>query len=435
MAKLKSSKPALAKQVVVKKRLKNAGNKITSGNTKKRKADVFEVPNFDNNDVEEFTTIKTTKDIQRKVKRPLVLAPRDVDLDAGVEVKKSKKNKRVADVESAAEADSLTSKFQRYKINVADVESSIRGILKIAANNKELGNKLFDDDFPIFLQVNMFKIPNARGYDKHLFRVPLKNPLLAQDSEVCLIVPDVKGIPNKEHERHQEHYEALLRSKNVTGIKKIMTFHEFRTDYETFELKSRLADLYDAFLVDGRISGKVVHKGGSVFYKRRKVPVAIKLNASKLAEHIDAALRKAYFDINMKGDSCMVQFGKSDLGVADLMENVWSVVEFLDAKFPGGMANVRSLYVFAHKCPSIPIYVSFVNPNDVKVPELRPTRPKAYKTYRDELSTELDTRVVVKPSGRVIIKRKHGKRNEIISETKESVSGTKVITKSRNKKL
>ncbi|CAG9763125.1 unnamed protein product [Ceutorhynchus assimilis] len=296
------------------------------------------------------------------------------------------------------------------QINPDDVKAALKGVVKFASENPNLQKQLFSEEFPIFLQINSFKIPKARGAVKKVFRVPLKNSPLPPDADVCLIVPDVKGIPNKEHEKHVEHYEAILLNKNVTNIKKIMTFHEFRTEYDTFELKNRLVDLYDIFLVDGRISGKVVHKCGSIFYKKRKVPVAIKLHIPKLKDHLEQALKKAFFQISLKSDSNMVQVGYSKMKLKHLMDNVQSVVQFIKRKFPGGIENIRSLNVYAHRGSSIPIYFSLKNPNEIKVPKLINKKPKAYKAYKGELTTQYNAEVIVKPTGDVLVKRKKTKQ-------------------------
>lgn len=245
------------------------------------------------------------------------------------------------------------------KVKSDDIKNAINGVIKFVTENPRLQNKLFNEEIPLFLQINSFKIPKTKGPVKQLFRIPLTNSTLPSHADICLIVPDVKGIPNKEHERHVEHYESLLSSKDVKGIKKIMTFHEFRTEYDTFELKNRLADLYDAFLVDGKISGKVVHKCGSIFYKKRKVPISVKLHVAKLKSHIEQSLKKAFFQINLKSDSSSVQIGNSKMTVKHLVENVYSVLQFIEKKFPGKLDNIRSLNVTAHRGSSIPIYVSF----------------------------------------------------------------------------
>ncbi|XP_050311248.1 ribosomal L1 domain-containing protein 1-like [Anthonomus grandis grandis] len=327
----------------------------------------------------------------------------------------------------------------------ADVKTAIKGVIKFASENPKLQNNLFNEEFPLFLQINSFKIPKSRGAVKKVFRVPLAHSPLSQDPDVCLIVPDVKGIPNKEHERHLEHYETLLRSKDVTGIKKIMTFHEFRTEYDTFELKQRLVDLYDIFLVDGRISGKVVHKGGSIFYNKRKVPIAVKLHLPKLKSHLEESLKKAFLLLNWHSDSHAVQIGHSKMKVSQLAANVNSVVRFIEKQFPGGMENVRSLNVYAFRGSSVPVYLSLKDPNEVEVPTLTTRKPKSYKQFSGELTTQYNANILVKPSGQVVVRRskKYNQNNQdenitdadILRENKKSAKGEGETKQGKKRKM
>ena len=250
----------------------------------------------------------------------------------------------------------ITEWAEKFRIEPTNVQKSVEGLIKFTSENPKLKNNLFSDEqFPIYIQINSFKVPRNHS---RIARIPLKHSVFTPDSEICLIVADVKGIPNKSHEQHLEHYEKLLRQKGVNNVKKIMTFHEFRTDYETFELKNRLVELYDAFLVDGKISGKTVKKCGKIFYKKRKIPTAVKLRATKLKDHIDQTLRKTPLYLHSKGDSFMVQIGHSDMKVEELVENAYYVVNGLDKEFPGGFGNVRSLNLRAHRGLSIPIYTT-----------------------------------------------------------------------------
>ncbi|KAJ8974710.1 hypothetical protein NQ317_000376 [Molorchus minor] len=106
-----------------------------------------------------------------------------------------------------------------------------------------------------------------------------------------------------------------------------------------------------------------------------------------------------------------------------MVENVFSIVEFLNNNFPGGFANIKGLQVNAHRATSIPIYASFKSPNDVKVPEVKPKKPTAYKTYTDELTTLDNAKVTVKPTGEVLVQRIEtgGNKDESILITDEDI--------------
>lgn len=231
----------------------------------------------------------------------------------------------------------------------------LNGVLKFHSENLKLKNQLFEEQFPLFLQISCYKVP--KGYSK-ICRIPLRHSLYNAESEVCLIVSEVKGIKNAEHDQHKEHYEKLLSDKDISNIKNIMTFQEFRTEYETFEQKNRLVDLYDVFLADSKISGKVVHKCGKIFYTKRKVPTSVKLQMTKLKEHIDKTLSKTFLHLHLKGNCYTVQVGHSKMTITELQENFQSIIEFLEKDFPGGMDNIMGIQIFAPRVPSIPVYFS-----------------------------------------------------------------------------
>lgn len=235
------------------------------------------------------------------------------------------------------------------------IQKALKGILQFHSENPKLKNQLFNEQYPVFLQITCFKVP--KGNSK-IFRIPLKHSLYNEESEICLIVSEVKGIQNSEYDQHKEHYEELLSKKGVDNIKNIMTFHEFRTSYETFEQKNRLVDLYDVFLADSKISGKVVKKCGKIFYKKRKVPAAVKLQVSKLKEHINKTLSKTFFHMHLQGNCSTLQVGHSKMTISQLKENVQNVQHFLESDFPGGFDNVMGITIFAPRAPSVPIYCS-----------------------------------------------------------------------------
>lgn len=242
---------------------------------------------------------------------------------------------------------------EKYHIQVDTVISAFNGVVKLLDLHLKKTNELFDDEQPVFLQITCIKIPVC---PERILRIPLKHSLLTDSSDICLIVPDVRGIPIKEYERVVEHYEQNLHSKNVKNIKTIMPYHQLKYEYGQFELKRRLVELYDVFLVDGKISGYVVHQLGKIFYDKRKLPVPIRLQVPNLKESIDKALHKTALPLHGKGDTYVVQVGHSKMDVVKIVENVYAVIESLEKEFPGGWENIRALYLKGTKTESVPIY-------------------------------------------------------------------------------
>nr|CAH7744515.1 unnamed protein product [Callosobruchus chinensis] len=380
----------------------------------------------------------------RKSLGPVPLNPAKKKLEDSISFLKSPKSKKkdVISNEKAlkvhkvkkSQIDVATDPVEKNNIKIEDIQNAIKGIMKYRETNPKLKNQLFDERVPMFLQISLHKIP--KGHPK-LLRIPLRNKTLGPDDEICLIVPDVKGLKNSEHEKHVEHYENLLQSKGVSNVKKIMTFHELRTENETFEQLRRLVDLYDIFLVDGRISGKVVSKCGKAFYKKRKVPTSVKLHVSNLQDHIEKALSKTIVNLHLKSASYSIQFGHTKMEFDKLVDNLIGVVEFLSTSLPGKFENIKSLHVFAPRSTSIPVFVSLESPGSLRVPTVKTKKPKAYKTYSGELTTQLNKKVIVRPSGQVMVRRVKDKSlgKQPSDDKKSVISESATLDKSEKRKM
>ncbi|XP_074040868.1 uncharacterized protein [Leptinotarsa decemlineata] len=369
---------------------------------------------------------KVTKPTTRKALNPTAdkkkiisssSAPDNFHIQSDSKLKKNDSHKK------SKQNNSTETILKNYNIKVKDVNSAINGIVEFRASNPKLKNQLFNESFPLFLQVNCHQVP--LGHPK-LMRIPMKNCILNPEDEICLIVSEVKGIGNKEHEKHIEHYENLLKTKGVTNVKRIMTMHELRTEYETFEQKSRLVDLYDMFLVCGKISGKVVKNCGKIFYKKRKIPIPVKLQSSNLKDHVNKMLSKVFFHLHLKGDSYTFQFGHNKMSTEQLVENLCSAFEFLENQFPGGFENIKGLHVFAPRTPSIPIYISTEPPTDKKV-RVKTPKTKTFKTQTGELSTLPNANVTVRPTGEVIVKKISSDREASENITSENITDEDII--------
>lgn len=244
---------------------------------------------------------------------------------------------------------------EKYKIETNTIKSGFVAVQKLLEEESNKHSRLFEEEQAIFLQITAIKIPKC---PTRIARLPLKHSLFSDSSEICLIVPDVKHIPVKETEQVADYYETFLANKDINNIKTVLPLYQLRTDYGEYELKRRLVELYDVFLVDGRISGKVAHILGKIFYNKRKMPVPIKFNSLNLKEAIDKALLKTPFHLHSKGDSFVVQICHSNMDEDKKIANFWSVVQGLEKEFPGGWENVRSLHLKGASTTSIPVYLT-----------------------------------------------------------------------------
>lgn len=241
----------------------------------------------------------------------------------------------------------------QFNIEGSTVETAFEAVDKLLKEESEKHNKLFDDQQPIFLQITSMKIPKC---PPRIARFPLKHSLYSKFSDICFIVPD---IPNNEVEQVVDHYETLFKNNGVRNIKTILPFRQLRAEYGEHELKRRLVELYDAFLVDGRISGRVTHFLGSIFYKKRNVPIPLKMQpTTKLQRNVKIALKKTPLQINPHGDTSTIQISHSQMKNFEKIGNFWSVIQNLNKEFPGGWENIRSLHLKGSTTMAVPVYLN-----------------------------------------------------------------------------
>lgn len=143
------------------------------------------------------------------------------------------------------------------------------------------------------------------------------------------------------------------------NIKAVMPYFQFKTEHATtFETRRKLLELYDFFLVDGKISSKVAHLTGKIFMEKRKVPIPIKLDMPDLNYAIERALRKTSMKIHSHSDSFIVQVAHTKMDSGWILDNILSAVDELSYHFPGGFSNVRLLSIKTSKSLSIPLYLT-----------------------------------------------------------------------------
>lgn len=240
----------------------------------------------------------------------------------------------------------------KFGINENTVKSAFYAVQKLLETEAKQHNKLFDDKQAIFLQINSVKVPRC---PPRVARLHLKHSLFSNHDDICFIAVDIK---NSELEEVKEHYEKLFADKGINNIKTILPYYQLRTEYEEYELKRRLVELYDVFLVDGRISGKVTRTLGKIFYQKRKLPVPIKFREQNLKETIQKALLRTALHIHPKGDSFIVQVCHAGMTEKQKIDNFWSVIQGLEKEFPGRWENVRSLHLKGSNTMAVPVYVN-----------------------------------------------------------------------------
>ncbi|XP_017887539.1 ribosomal L1 domain-containing protein 1-like [Ceratina calcarata] len=288
-----------------------------------------------------------------------------------------------------------------------------RAIFHLTKEQLKAKNALFDGESqPLFMQVTCIRIPET---PRRCMRIVLPHSMVSETDEVALFVGDLERGRRKDYEPTVEHYEDLLRKHGCTRIKSVIPMNQVKTEYDQYELKRKLVDSYDHFLVDGKIAGHLSHLLGSEFYKKRKLPTPVRMQSKDLKHEIEHGLKKTLMPIHPNGDTHVVQVGHSCMKEEQILDNILATCTFLSKHYPGGWTNVRCVRLKTRTSLGLPIYTTLKNKNSVQIPTVRPKRPKAYHQVSGEISTvaSLDS-VTVTPEGDVIVQQKrkrYGKRN------------------------
>ncbi|XP_034938974.1 ribosomal L1 domain-containing protein CG13096-like [Chelonus insularis] len=288
------------------------------------------------------------------------------------------------------------------ELNKMNVEKAVDVIFQLAQKEKQEKKSLLPfEGNSIFLQINCIKIPKV---PRRKVRMLLPNVMMSSTDEVALFVPDLERGRRKDHEKTVEHWETILREKGVTNINAIIPMNQVKNEYNQYEMRRKLARLYDFFLVDGRIAGHMTHLLGKSFTRLSTPPVPIRLHRENLKEEIDKALKKTTLEIHGLGPCHTVKVATLSMPQKKVVKNVLAICEQLKEKYPGGFDNIRSILIKTKSSLGIPVYYSIKHKNEVPVPIVKPKRPKAFTVVEGELTTlESDVKVSVTPSGRVTV--------------------------------
>nr|CAD7441505.1 unnamed protein product [Timema bartmani] len=289
---------------------------------------------------------------------------------------------------------------QSSLLDIGKLSTAVEALLQLSAL-KSTTNLLQDEEQPIHLQVTAVHVPSMPS-DR--FRFALPHPIVTESTDVCLFIHNMNKR-SKDPEITLQYFQDRMDAQNVTGITKLITLREMKTEYSQYEQQRRLCNRFDVFLCDARISNRVIRHFGKHMNNTKKAPIPIHAHSTNLKQEIEKALTKTTLTVHSKGDSYCVVAGHTHQSPKDVAENINTIVAGLFKVFPGGWDNVRALYIKTNKSMPVPVYVSLKSPNEVAVPKVQPKRPKLAQPVEDDLSTVMGTRVIVYPSGNIVMKK------------------------------
>uniref|UniRef100_A0A1I8A4X5 Ribosomal l1 domain-containing protein n=1 Tax=Steinernema glaseri TaxID=37863 RepID=A0A1I8A4X5_9BILA len=313
---------------------------------------------------------------------------------------------------------------------VADVPQTLLSIKEQATkaiqalkDYKEQGKKkkksLFPElDLGVFLLV-VYKKPamyNAAHNVRKLISLPQPDKSF-ENSSICLILPDLdksdEAKKDSDVDAQARQWTVKLREEHNINkeISKVMTLRQVMRENSTPESKRKLADTYDIFLCDKRIHKSVCTFLGKSFNKARKVPIPVNLDKTLIPQ-----IQDSYGKISMPVGACRtrvsLRFGNLKQPLDDLTTNIDEVVKKVVEYCPGGINNVRSMYVeLPTGKPTLPIYVHMGSANEVKLQKAPKLRPSEVASETIECSTLPEgLGVQVRPNGKIrVVEEKTGK--------------------------
>ncbi|KAH8266596.1 hypothetical protein KR018_002736 [Drosophila ironensis] len=282
---------------------------------------------------------------------------------------KKPKNKKVKEVKKAKKPVELTfelKSFDEDKYKEIVCEQNVQKVcqaLKKLVEEEVAKKKAIFTDYRYNLQVASYKIASC---PKRVVKLSLKHSLVGSDDDVAIIVPDLQRGAKFDFEPTKQHYEDLLREAGVQQRLTVVPFNQLRNEMGTFEAKRKFLNTYDYLLCDGRLAGQATGFLGKFTQKPRNVLHAVRLNKEndKLSEEVSRALHRTAFRQLAKGDLTSIPVGNYEHSAQQLTENILLVSKQLQNLYPGGLANIRSLYLKIDivGTSALPLYVSMCAP-------------------------------------------------------------------------
>lgn len=248
----------------------------------------------------------------------------------------------------------------------------------------------------------------------------LKNSLFGDEQpDICFIIRDNKAKKGLVVDETVMKFEELLKEVGITNVKTILTLTKLKQDYGPNNMKIKLLNTYDIFLVESEIAEHAYTILGKHFIKKRKRPAQIDTSKKETMKiSVDNALNKVSFKISSNSNFSIFEVGTYQMENPKIVENIADAIEQLKEKWPGGWKNIMRLYLKPMKQSkvSIPLYYSKINPNDVEVPVVVGVKQTRLDKLNEDLARK-SKKLRLDKKSKKIVKNKGppmvaGKKNE-----------------------
>lgn len=95
-----------------------------------------------------------------------------------------------------------------------------------------------------------------------------------------------------------------------------------------------------------------------MFFKKHNMLIPVRINnEADIQKNINTGLRTAMLRVN-EGQTSTILIGHTGMSKKNLEENVLSLIQQIQAKFPGGEANIRSIALKLPLSLALPLYIT-----------------------------------------------------------------------------
>ncbi|NXA54488.1 RL1D1 protein, partial [Nothocercus julius] len=144
----------------------------------------------------------------------------------------------------------------------------------------------------------------------------------------------------------------------------IISYKTLKSEYKPFEAKRRLMNSFDLFLSDARIRRLLPSHLGKHFYRSKKVPLSVNLQASNLAKELNKYIQGSVLPVTNKGCCYTARIGHTGMKADEIVENVMAAAEVIAKKLPKNWKNVKILHLKTAKSIALPIFTAQISKLD-----------------------------------------------------------------------
>ncbi|WOH04384.1 hypothetical protein DCAR_0623793 [Daucus carota subsp. sativus] len=200
-----------------------------------------------------------------------------------------------------------------------------------------------------YLVLTLKNIPQkSTGTNPH--KIPLPHPLI-QGSQICLIIDD-----RPKSKLTKKAAKKKVQSDGV-NVSKVLKFTKLKSEYKSLDAKRKLCESYDMFFADKGVVTYLPKMLGKVFFKKKKVPLAVNLGHSNWKEQIERGCCSGLLRVS-SGTCSVVKVGRVSMEEEEVVENVVEGIKGVVGFVENGWEGVRSLHLRLLDSMALPLYQS-----------------------------------------------------------------------------